>query len=193
MCACVFVLFCSVEWSYRKRIITQNFWKECLHVSADQHVYSVCKESWATTVCGVSQWGHSMDSSLCVCCEYSPLARNSVHQDHNSHTLSSAFNAQSLLMPFFFFLSFSRSLSGLSTVTTYRWYQKEPSKICRHCPTCEWQKNTHLPPRLKFQYFTLPKYEKTFYSLKYFLEFERSMSPYLWYTYTFWSPLILFL
>lgn len=74
---CLCLLDCFAQWNeVINRIVLWNTvlhlkisWAKCLHLSPCQHVYSVCKESWATTACAAYQWGRSTGSSPSVCCE----------------------------------------------------------------------------------------------------------------------------
>lgn len=119
LCVCVFaLLLCSMVCSYK----LDGALLHCisLHLSPCQHVYCVCKESWAITGCGASRWGRSMGSSRCVCCEYSAWLSS-----------SSLWPSSSLIL---FLLP---PVAGLSTAMTYHWFQRAPSKTCRPSPTCE--------------------------------------------------------
>lgn len=80
-------------------------WTKAVLLSPCQLTYCVSfKESWATTACGASQWGRSMGSSLCVCCEYLS----------HSDTFKAGVISEALLNSSFFFLlsPFLRSLHG---------------------------------------------------------------------------------
>lgn len=139
MCVPAFAwLLCSVECSYK-----QDHALKCLdafedvlkmfpHSSPCQYVYSVCKESWATTACGAYRWGRSMDSRVSVCCEY-PVTCKAVEKPHRQSWDSFS----TFLCTFFSFIVLSPFFLGLSMVTTYHWYQREPSKTCHRSPTCE--------------------------------------------------------
>lgn len=141
-CVSVFArLLCSVEWSHKQDCALKCFAaledilkKMSLHLSPCQHDYSVCKVSWATTASDAYQWGRSMDSSLSVCCEYLCRYVQIWWSQTDANVQTQTFNIQTLAL---------HSFLGLSMVTTYHWYQKEPSKTCHRSPTCEQYKHTH--------------------------------------------------
>lgn len=121
----------------------EDILKTFLHSSPCQHVYSVCKESWATTACGAYLWGRSMDSRVSVCCEYPSRRVRGGGKRRTDVVFRLLFYISVHLLLFHPLRSLAPFHSGLSMVTTYHWYQREPSKTCHRSPTCEWHNNTH--------------------------------------------------
>lgn len=160
---CIFVLKSKV---LKKKWMNE---KKCLHVFADRHIYFVCKESWATTVCGVFLWGPSMDLSRCVCCE-------SLHK-HTLRRLVSVHVSHTSPQPSLFFflpLGLSRSLHGNDISLIPEGAFKDLSSLSHLWVT---ETHLHLFLPLRFQYFTLRgKMRKKHH----FSWHKRSMSAYCW-------------
>lgn len=116
--------------------MTLKFWKKnaCMFLLTDMFILCVKNpelQPFAVYSCKGLRW--------------TQVAAFVVSLYSNKHCGSTFRNMFHTLLPRPAYFSFFLWVSlGLSMETTYHWYQKEPSKICPHCPTCEWQIHTHI-------------------------------------------------